>query len=459
MGEVLSFKGIRYATAKRWQYPQEEPQWDKIYNINDCLRDFSKFGPCAYQPRAFVDESTMHDKAFYYKEFREGTSFTYSEDCLRLNVYTSCDDNGNLYDQKKPVIVYIHGGSFVDGSSDEKVFDPSAWVKRGVVAVTINYRLGPFGFMCLPELASEAGHTGNYGLYDQLCALKWIHHNIKVFGGDSSNVTLMGQSAGAMSVTHLILSPLTNGLFAKAVLCSGGGVSTFISPKNADDSYAFNRRLMQECSAASIDELRRMPAEDIYTAWIKLRDSAKNSLLISSPVVDNIIILRSRYEDYKVGNYNHIPIMIGSNSNDVVVTVFHEMARSFAKNTAEYSSTHNLDESVKAYTYHFSRQLPGDNKGAFHSADLWYWFGTLDKCWREFEDVDVKLSHDMVRYLTNFAKTSDPNIDTSPDEESYVVWEPVNLSSHKSMNFTDEGCTFARVSPVKLVSNVLFKHR
>ena len=189
MGNVISFKGIRYARADRFQYPVEEPKWDKIYNIEDCLKDFSAFGPAAYQPRAFVNEALDPKKAFYYKEFREGCEFTYSEDCLRLNIYTSIDNDGELYGQNKPVIVYIHGGSFTTGSSDEKVFDPTSWVEKGVIAVTLNYRLGPFGFMCLPELASEAGHTGNYGLYDQLTALKWIHHNIEVFGGDPDNVT------------------------------------------------------------------------------------------------------------------------------------------------------------------------------------------------------------------------------------------------------------------------------
>ena len=459
MGNVISFKGIRYARAERWGYPVEEPKWDRIHNINDCLRDFEVYGPCAYQPRAFENEADNPNKAFYYKEFREGVNFTYSEDCLRLNIFTRLDDSGNLYGQDLPVIVYIHGGSFTTGSSDEKVFDPTKWVESGVVAVTINYRLGPFGFMCLPELASETGHTGNYGLYDQLTALKWIHHNIRVFGGNPDNVTLMGQSAGAMSATHLILSPLTKGLFQKAVLSSGGGVSTFLAPKQPDDSYSFWRKLMNDCNVSTLEELRALSPEEIYVPWMKLCDNTKNSGLIASPTVDNIIIQKTRADDYRAGNYNHIPIMIGFNSEDIIVAVFYEMVRSAGRNMAEYVRTHDVDDSVRAYIYHFTRQLPGDNKGAWHSADLWYWFGTLDKCWREFTDTDRELSKQMIRYLTNFAKTSDPNMDTKADEESIVVWDSTSDISGKCMHFSDEGCVVSRVSPAKMVSNMLFRRK
>ena len=459
MGRMISFKGIRYATAIRWGYPVEEPCWNRIDNIDECLNNFREFGPCAYQPRAFVDEGSIPDKQFYHKEFREGVNFTYSEDCLRLNVYTSTDDNDNLYGQGKPVIVYIHGGSFVTGSSDEKVFDPVKWVESGIVAVTINYRLGPLGFMCLPELASEVGHTGNYDMYDQLVALKWIHHNIAIFGGDPSNVTLMGQSAGAISATHLILSPLTKGLFAKAVLSSGGGVSTFVAPKQPDATYAYWRRLMNECGVDTIDEFRNVSPEKLYECWDKVNETTKSNGLTVGPVIDNVLIQKTRVEDYKSGNYHHIPIIIGSNSEDIVSTVFLEMVGSWGKNVANYAHYNDCDDSIRAYTYHFCRQLPGDNKGAWHSSDLWYWFGSLDKCWREFTKEDEELSRQMVRYLTNFAKTSNPNMDTKADEESIVVWENTNDAPHKYMHFSDNGCQMQRVSVAKTVSNMLFKRK
>jgi len=459
MSRIIAFKGIRYATASRWEYPVEEPRWNRIDNLDECLKNFTSFGACAYQPRAFFDESNIAEKKFYNKEFREGVDFTYSEDCLFLNVYTSTDENDNLYGQNKPVIVYIHGGSFSTGSSDEKVFDPTKWVESGVIAVTINYRLGPLGFMCLPELASEEGHVGNYGLYDQLTALEWINHNIEIFGGNPNNVTLMGQSAGAMSATHLILSPSTKGLFHKAVLSSGGGVSTFVAPKQQDATYGFWRKIVAECKLDSIEELRKCEPKTIYKSWVRVCSEIKNVGLLAGPVIDNILIQKTRVDDYKSGNYNHIPIIIGSNSEDIVTTVFLEMVSSWGKNIANYVSENECDNSIRAYTYHFCRQLPGDNKGAWHSADLWYWFGSLDKCWREFTDVDRDLSKQMVRYLTNFAKTSNPNIDDKADEESIVVWENTSEAPHKYMNFGDEGCVMQRVSIAKSVSTMLFKRK
>ena len=137
----------------------------------------------------------MPKKIFYYNEFRKGEKYTYSEDCLFLNVFAPEKVEGKL-----PVIVYIHGGGFTGGCGHEKHFDVPVWPKKGVIGVTLNYRLGPLGFAVLPELKEEAGRTGNYGLYDQYTAIKWVKHNISAFGGDPDNITIMGQSAGAMSV-------------------------------------------------------------------------------------------------------------------------------------------------------------------------------------------------------------------------------------------------------------------
>lgn len=139
-----------------------------------------------------------------------------------------------------PVIFYIHGGGYKGGCAHEKHFDGPVWPTKGVIAVTCNYRLGPMGFMCLPELEKEAGHTGNYGVFDQITALQWVRDNISAFGGDPENIAIMGQSAGAMSVTNLCLSPLTSGMFAKAVMNSGGGVHKLMdSGATSKDRFEF----------------------------------------------------------------------------------------------------------------------------------------------------------------------------------------------------------------------------
>lgn len=202
---VAAYKGIRYATAERWAYPEAVTHWDGVYEA-------TAYGACCYQPRSFYNEAEMPEKAFYYKEFRLGETYTYSEDCLFLNIWTPADAGP---ESKLPVIFYIHGGGFSGGCGHEKHFDGPEWPTKGCVAVTINYRLGPLGFVCLDALQQEAGHTGNYALFDQLTALQWVRANIAAFGGDTDNITIMGQSAGAMSVQQLCLSPLTEGLFAK----------------------------------------------------------------------------------------------------------------------------------------------------------------------------------------------------------------------------------------------------
>lgn len=165
---VTAYKGIRYAEAGRWEYPRQVTHWNGIY-------DASEFGPCAMQENAITPEWKNGRDQFYYREFREGLDYTYSEDCQYLNIWAP-DDAKNA-----PVIVYIHGGAFLSGSGWDKVFDEPVWPSHGVIGVTLNYRLSVFGYACLPELAAEAGHTGNYGLYDQLCALQWVRDNIAAF--------------------------------------------------------------------------------------------------------------------------------------------------------------------------------------------------------------------------------------------------------------------------------------
>ena len=181
---VAAYKGIRYAVAGRWEYPVPVTAWEGVY-------DATAYGACCPQPRAFSPENETPQQAFYYHEFREGRTFSYSEDCLFLNVFTP--DSAKAGDGL-PVLFYIHGGGFLTGCGHETHFDCPVWPTKGVIGVTLNYRLGPLGFLTLPELKQEAGCTGNYGLYDQLAALQWVHRNIAAFGGDPDNVTIMGQS-------------------------------------------------------------------------------------------------------------------------------------------------------------------------------------------------------------------------------------------------------------------------
>lgn len=377
---TVAFKGIRYATAGRWEYPKPVTSWEGVY-------DATAYGSCSYQPRAFYDEELNEKKVFYYHEFRKGETYTYSEDCLFLNIFTP---EGAKEGDKLPVLVYIHGGGFTGGCGHEKHFDGPVWPAKGVIGVTLNYRLGPMGFVCLPELAEEAGSTGNYGLYDQMTAIKWVKDNIAAFGGDSGNITIMGQSAGAASVQMQCQSPLTDGLFTKAVMSSGCGLGGLMSGK-VEASCAFWQEVMKRCGCKNLAEFRLLPVERLFEVWQSAKKEVKGGNGAAAPVIDG---------RFAVANPKprEIPYMAGSNSHDMMPPILQTMTRKWISAREK-----------PGYTWYFDRRLPGDDCGAWHSADLWYWFGTLENCWRPMEEKDYALSGQMVDYLCNFAKTGDPN--------------------------------------------------
>lgn len=389
---TAAYKGIRYARAGRWEYPVQVTAWDGEY-------DASRYGSCCYQPRAFYNEAEVPEKAFYYHEFRQGEHYDYSEDCLFLNIWTP---EGARPGDNLPVIVYIHGGGFTGGCGHEKHFDGPVWPLHGVIGVTINYRLGPLGFACLPQLEREAGLTGNYGLYDQLAALQWIHGNIAAFGGDPGRVTIMGQSAGAMSVQQLCLTPLSEGLFAGAVMSSGGGVSRLLTPSKPEKHFPFWQAVMERCGCRDLDQLRAVEPERLFAVWQAAKKEVKGGGQATAPCLDGQFIRAGGVELLKAGRQRAIPYLTGSTSEDMMPPIIHKMAASWARAQADQGKR-------DSYCWFFDRQLPGDGCGAWHSSDLWYWFGTLDNCWRPMTPQDHALSAQMAGYLTNFAKTGDPN--------------------------------------------------
>ena len=377
---TVAYKGIRYATAGRWEYPKIVTAWENIY-------DATQYGHCSYQPRAFYDEELNEKKYFYYNEFRKGEAYTYSEDCLFLNVFTPEDAREG---DKLPVLVYIHGGGFTGGCGHEKHFDGPVWPTKGVIGVTLNYRLGPMGFVCLPELQEEAGFTGNYGLVDQMTAIQWVKNNIASFGGDSENITIMGQSAGAASVQMQCQSPLTDGLFQKAVMSSGCGLGGMMSGK-LETSMAFWQEVMKRAGCENLAQFRALPVDKLFEIWQTAKKEVKGGAASGFPVTDGHFAVAGTPA-------KNIPYMAGSTSHDMAPPVLQSMTKKWIS-----------DREKPSYTWYFDRMLPGDDCGAWHSSDLWYWFGTLPNCWRPMEQKDYDLSEQMVSYLCNFVRTGDPN--------------------------------------------------
>lgn len=410
---VTAFKGIRYATAGRWEYPKIVTKWDGIY-------DATKYGNCSYQPRAFYNEEENLKKIFYYNEFRKDEKYTYSEDCLFLNIWTpdEADENSKL-----PVILYIHGGGYTGGCGHEKHFDDPVWPTKGVVAVTVNYRLGPMGFLCLPELKEEAGHCGNYGLYDQLASIQWVRNNISAFGGDPEKITIMGQSAGAMSVQQQCMSPLSDGMFRAAVMSSGCGMTNMLM-STPEKVYPFWHEVMKRLGCKNLEEFRAVSPEKLFAEWQSAKKDVKGGNMSAFPVKDGHFMV----DDAKPKN---IPYIVGSNSHDMAPPILYSLAKKWGKKN-----------SLRSYAYYFDRMLPGDNNGAWHSSDLWYWFGTLPNCWRPMEQKDYDLSDEMTTYLCNFAKNGNPNGENLP------IWK----SSDESNNVLDMG-----ENPTKMDSPSILK--
>ena len=411
---VTAYKGIRYATAGRWEYPKVVTGWEGVY-------DAGSYGNCSYQPRAFYNEEDNLKKIFYYNEFRRGESYTYSEDCLFLNVWTpdEADESSKL-----PVIVYIHGGGYTGGCGHEKHFDDPVWPTKGVIAVTINYRLGPLGFFCLPELKDQAGHTGNYGLFDQLAALRWVKDNISSFGGDPDRVTVMGQSAGAMSVQILCESDFAKGLFSSAVMSSGCGMGKMLMT-DAEKVYPFWQKFMRMLGCSDVEELRVVDPQLLFETWQSAKKKIKGGMVSTFPVRDGVLVTKD-------SSPIDIPYIVGSNSHDIAPPMLYSMSKGWGRKRG-----------LKNYAYMFDRMLPGDKNGAWHSADLWYWFGTLSNGWRPFEPKDYEISDNMTTMLCNFAKNGTPNGENMPH------WT-TSRESKKLMCIGEGGVKMSKPSSLKL---------
>ena len=419
---VAAFKGIRYAMAGRWEYPKIVTGWNGIY-------DATAYGACSYQPRAFYDEEQNQKKYFYYNEFRKGETYSYSEDCLFLNIWTPETAKG---DSKLPVLLYIHGGGFTGGCGHEKHFDGPVWPAKGIIGVTINYRLGPMGFVTLPQLeAEQGGFAGNYGLYDQLCAIRWVKRNIAAYGGDPDNITIMGQSAGAASVQMQCQSPLTDGLFQKAVMSSGCGLGGMMSGK-LETSMAFWQEVMKRAGCENLAQFRALPVDKLFEIWQTAKKEVKGGAASGFPVTDGHFAVAGTPA-------KNIPYMAGSTSHDMAPPVLQSMTKKWIS-----------DREKPSYTWYFDRMLPGDDCGAWHSSDLWYWFGTLPNCWRPMEQKDYDLSEQMVSYLCNFVRTGDPN-----KAAQLPTWIASGKGQSRVLRLGEKDTGMGKPSMLKMVKTML----
>ena len=453
---VSAFLGVPYAAPPvgdlRWRPPEAPARWSGV-------RDATSYAPACAQPLP-AGPGHLDPRS--------------REDCLYLNVWTPRPRRGaNL-----PVMLWIHGGGFVDGTGSNPVFSGDALAQRGVVVVTINYRLGALGFFAHPELTQESPHrtSGNYGLADQQAALRWLRDNIRAFGGDPRRVTVFGQSAGAASVTMLMTSPRSRGLFRAAIAQSGSpmlglGGGSLAAAEQQGAAFATTT------GAQSIAELRRLPLEQLFDRWkaFALATGAR-----PGPIVDGWILPRSPAQVFASHDEMRVPLLIGSNAREglgpidedvasrirssfgdaasraaeiylpdgqtpppdpILGTAANVLATDLAfRCSAVVTQTWHAHQGSPVYAYQFEASLPRmEQAGAQHSSELMYVFGFTGA-----GNVGATpLSQTLVTYWTNFAKHLDPN------GEGVPYWP----------RFTPESAEFVHLGVAGVIADVRLRGR
>jgi len=480
-GDILSFKGIPYALppvgGRRWRPPAPMPRWQGVRAATD-------FGPACVQPQSKTSTSIY-----------SGDPLPVSEDCLTLNIWAPAHAKG------APVFFWIHGGALVTGSSREPLYDGKRMAERGVIVVSINYRLGVLGWLAHPELSAESPQrvSGNYGLLDQIAALTWVRANIASFGGDPGNVTIAGESAGALSTMYLLTSPLARGLFAKAISESGYMVSMPELKKSiygAPSGEGAGQLLSSALQAPDIATLRGMDAQTItnmaagmgYGPW---------------GTVDGLVLPRQMVTAFDEGKQAPVPLLVGFNQGEIrSLTVlapkapataaeyeatirarYGELAEDFLRLypsatykesilattrdglygwTAERMARKQTALGQPAYLYLFDHGYPAaDDAGlhAFHASELPFVFGTMDRTgprWPKIPDTasEHALSDAMIEYWTSFAKTGQPVAAKAP------AW-PAFGSAEAYMHLTDTPHPETKLMPGMYALNeaVMCRHK
>jgi para-nitrobenzyl esterase len=336
--------------------------------------------------------------------------------------------------------MWIHGGGYREGFAFEPEMDGGeAWASRGVILVSVTYRLGVIGFFSHPLLSAESPHgvSGNYGLSDQITALKWIQNNIEQFGGDPKNITIFGQSAGAGSVQSLCVSPLSRNMISHAISMSGGGLSNIRPGTSLDTAQLANKKMMDYFKKTTLDEMRALSFLELLQMTKEYTDTTKKSIMWG-PLVDGYLLTGTFYNVALANEIADVPYMFGYTANDM---------NDATKAIADFCALRDEKSSKPAYAYLFARPLPGDENGAFHSSDLWYVFNSLSHSWRPFPEGDKILSKNMVDYWTNFARSGNPN------GKEGGVWTPYTAKLPEFMIFNVEGdktiCTMSKTPEFK----------
>ncbi|WP_428328742.1 carboxylesterase/lipase family protein [Mucilaginibacter sp.] len=446
--EVVAFKGIPFAAPPvgdlRWKAPQPVKPWQGVKKCD-------AFGPSPMQnkPVAFM---------VYTPEFLIPEK-PISEDCLYLNVWTKANQGA-----KKPVFVWIYGGGFVSGGTAVPIYDGESLANKGIIFVSIPYRVGAFGYLVHPALTKESPNkaSGNYALMDQIAALKWVKKNIAAFGGDPDNVTVAGQSAGAMSVNCLVASPLAKGLFNRAIAESGSQLVSALRPTiSLAEAEHQGVKLAESVHAASLKELRAMPAAELMKFAGKY-----------FPITDGYILPEPVPQIFAENKENDVALMTGWNADDALIGSFKnkedfikqakeqygaeadtflklypaatdaeakqsqiKISRdmTFAISAYKWAGLHSVKSKAPVYLYNFDHKLPATadyvKYGAFHTGEVAYVMDNLKFLNRPWQPVDNELAKMMSTYWVNFITSGNPNGTGLP------LWYRYNAKENRTMVF------------------------
>lgn len=461
---ITAFKGIPFAAPpvgeNRWRAPQPAANWE---GVRDCFR----FAPISVQDTPGLGTD------IYCREWHVDPEIAMDEDCLYLNVWTPAKSD----DEKLPVFVWFFGGGLQWGYPAEMEFDGERLARRGIIVVSVNYRLNVFGFLAHPELtANQPDAPTNFGSLDQQAGLRWVKRNIQAFGGDPNNITIGGQSAGGGSVMSQMTSPQNVGLFQKAIVMSGMIRSPYISggigtPNSLENAEKLGAEFVSFLGAKDIAEARAIDAKTVLRKY--------NEFVSNHPrmftVQDNVFSVGDPMGLFLEGKYVDVPVMAGNTADEFHSGIMAKTPEEYVKKVREIfgdradeflslpeakfsedgfsARTAGIEQTIKAlfaakkrtgnenggYYYRFEPDIPGwDNPGTFHSVDLWFFFETLAKCWRPFVGRHYDLARQMANYLVNFVKTGDPNGDDA-DGTPMPEWKAFSDETPVEMRFTSDG--------------------
>lgn len=463
---ITAFKGIPYAAPpvgeNRWRAPQPCKDWDgelKAY----------RFAPISMQDTPGIGDN------LYNREWHVDSDIEMSEDCLYLNVWTGAKSA----DEKLPVVVWYFGGGLQWGYTSEMEFDGERVARRGIVVVTINYRLNAFGFLAHPDLTkNQPDAPTNFGSLDQQAGLRWVKRNIAAFGGDPDNITIAGQSAGGGSVLSQMTCPDNEGLFNRAIIQSAMIWDPYkntgiVEPRTMEKAEKEGKEFFECLGVSTIEEARKLDAvyiRDKFSEYLA-RDFSK----IMTTVQDNVFCFGNPLKLILDGRYVHVPVMAGNTADEYHISLeeenreklealagklFGDKSQEFLniieadsdRTVREATDVNGVECTIKAvldkitakdgnnsYYYRFDAEVPGwDNPGTFHSVELWFFFETLAKCWRPFDGRHYDLARKMCNYWCNFIKTGDPN-GCDADGSTMPVWPAYSNSNPKDMVFGTDG--------------------